>query len=193
MSDILQQVHPEPWKWMASMGVNANRVPTFTRGCEYFSTAGMCFKDIRHAIERSPRVLDMILDGNYAGALIGAREALSQPRRDAIDPETGRWVELPDDTPIVDAQGRVIGRLDVGITTPTVLSTDVPVQRIDSARPAKTPTPTELTVVLSVIGLFAILIWLVSAPDGSSLLRRILTLTAVAVIYMVIRATTQRT
>ena len=114
----LARIHENPESWLGSMGVrNRERVAAVAHGCAMLLERGLTPRQIRRAIQESPCVLDAMSGGDYTTALVLSEQLLSKPRRDAIDPDSGEWVELPDDTPIVDVAGRRIGTVGSGMSS----------------------------------------------------------------------------
>ena len=96
--------------------VNQERIAALANSCSLLLKSGLDANQIRHAIEESPRALDAMVRGDYTTALALSQEISSRPRRDAIDPATGEWIQLPDNTRIVDAEGHTIGTVSKGIS-----------------------------------------------------------------------------
>jgi hypothetical protein len=125
--ELLSRIHADPENWFYSMGISRTRLPAMADGCKFLLETRFSSTDIKRALQRSPTVLDALRDKEYATAATVAAEVLSKPRRDTIDPESGEWIEVPDDTPIVDGSGRRIGTLETGIfpgVTPTPSAED---------------------------------------------------------------------
>jgi hypothetical protein len=112
--EILYKIHSDPINWLSSMGVKGDdRVAAVAKGCEILVNAGFTYQQVKCAIQASPRVLDALRDGDYAEASALAPQVVSRPSRDAIDHETGKWMELLDnDTPMELPEGDPRGQFE---------------------------------------------------------------------------------
>jgi hypothetical protein len=113
--DVLRQIHSEPQKWLYSMGVGDRQAPAVAEGCRILLASGFTPHQVKRALQESPVALDAMTARDYAAASLEAARVVSCPRQDAIDPETGAWIELPDDTLTVDSAGHAIGTVGGGL------------------------------------------------------------------------------
>lgn len=115
-NEILQKIHRDPMNWLSSMGVSSYEgVAAVAKGCEILVKAGLTNHQVKRAIQESSRVLDALIDGDYAKASAIAPQVVSQPGQDAIDPATGNWIELSDNgTPMELLESAQRGQFESG-------------------------------------------------------------------------------